>query len=86
MNTLVTIPNEMGSVGNLPAPVGNLPTGIAESNFKETPFSRGRAVLAVPSGRLPDSTGRLPVLPTSATSSFTNVCAGAQQFFRFKAD
>jgi hypothetical protein len=40
----------MGSAGNLPAPVGNLPTGTAETTRVVGSFSLTRNAAAVPSG------------------------------------
>ena len=53
----------LGSAGYQPAPVGNLPTGTGAS--APSPSGRRSTPSASPvaSGRLPDATGRLPVLP-----------------------
>jgi hypothetical protein len=56
---------EIGAAGNLPAPVGNLPTGTAEILCPGSWASFLRNAAAVPSGWQPDGTGWQPVLPGS---------------------
>jgi hypothetical protein len=41
---------KMGGAGNLPAPVGNLPSGTAENTHAASGFSLIRNAAAVPSG------------------------------------
>jgi len=53
----------MGSAGDSPAPVGDPPTGIAESNLAKRLSSLARTVAPVPSGESSDGTGGSPVLP-----------------------
>src|SRR6185503_13445137 len=53
----------MGSAGDSPAPVGDPPTGTAESNFGERLPPLIRSVGSIPSGESPDGTGGSPVLP-----------------------
>ena len=52
-----------GSAGDSPAPVGDPPTGTTLSHNAKKLFSSPRTIVSVPSGGLPDGTGRLPVLP-----------------------
>src|SRR5213593_2098831 len=53
----------MGSAGDSPAPVGDPPTGTAESNLGERLSPLTRSVGSIPSGESPDGTGGSPVLP-----------------------
>ena len=59
----------MGGAGNLPAPVGNLPTGMAAGVALEPPPGLIIDAAPVPSGRLPGDTGWQPVLPLTAFSN-----------------
>jgi len=56
---------EMGGTGNLPVPSGDSPDGMGEAltlvDFVPLEFT---LLLAVPSGKLPLGTGRLPVPPS----------------------
>src|SRR5207249_5072860 len=54
---------EIGSAGGSPAPVGDPPTGTAESNLGKRPSPLARTVTPIPSGESPDGTGGSPVLP-----------------------
>ncbi|MBI4660414.1 MAG: hypothetical protein HY735_16380 [Verrucomicrobia bacterium] len=47
----------MGGVGNLPAPVGNLPTGTAAGAGMKLAPGLFIDATPVPSGKLPDGTG-----------------------------
>ncbi|MBI4663579.1 MAG: hypothetical protein HY735_32660 [Verrucomicrobia bacterium] len=47
----------MGGAGNLPALVGNLPTGMAASATMKPASRVFNAAAPVPSGKLPDGTG-----------------------------
>ena len=59
----------MGGAGNLPAPVGNLPTGMAAGVALEPAPGLFIDAALVPSGRFPDGTGWQPVLPLTAFSN-----------------
>jgi len=65
---------KMGSAGDSPAPVGNLPTGMAERNFAKGPSSFIRIVPSIPSGESPDGTGESPVLPGPASARAGTMC------------
>ena len=54
---------KIGSAGDSPAPVGDPPTGTAESNLGECASLLARTVAPIPSGESPDGTGGSPVLP-----------------------
>src|SRR5207249_5837135 len=54
---------KIGSAGDSPAPVGDPPTGTAESNLGESASLSARTVASIPSGESPDGTGGWPVLP-----------------------
>ena len=54
---------KIGSAGDSPAPVGDPPTGTAESNLGESASLLARTVAPIPSGESPDGTGGSPVLP-----------------------
>ena len=56
---------EMGGTGDSPVPVGDPPTGMAESFVVKGPSSLARFVAVVPSGEPPDGTGQWPVLPNA---------------------
>ena len=58
----------MGSAGDSPAPVGDPPTGIAESTDVKRPSPLVQTVASVPSGESPDGTGESPVPPKIALS------------------
>ena len=47
----------MGGAGNLPAPVGNLPTGMAAGVATKPAPELFIEAAPVPSGKLPDGTG-----------------------------
>ena len=47
----------MGGAGNLPAPVGNLPTGMAVGVATKPAPGLFIDAAPVPSGKLPDGTG-----------------------------
>jgi len=53
----------MGSAGDLPAPVGDPPTGTVKHTVAKRPSLLNRTDAPVPSGESPDSTGESPVLP-----------------------
>ncbi|MBI5385631.1 MAG: DUF4062 domain-containing protein [Verrucomicrobia bacterium] len=53
----------LGSAGNLPAPVGDPPTGTGASVHSPSNRPSTTSAFPVASGRLPDATGRLPLLP-----------------------
>ena len=53
----------LGSAGNLPAPLGDSPSGTGEAPGCSWHIVWGKVVGLVPSGRLPDGTGESPVLP-----------------------
>jgi hypothetical protein len=59
----------MGRAGDSPAPVGDPPTGSAESHIAKGRFSLARTVAAFPSGGSPDGTGGSPVLPRKEFSN-----------------
>jgi hypothetical protein len=48
----------LGGAGNLPAPVGNLPTDMAASVAMEPTPGLFIDAAPIPSGKLPDGTGR----------------------------
>ena len=54
---------KMGSAGNLPAPLGDSPSGMGDAPGCSGHVVSGKAFGLVPSGRLPDGTGESPVLP-----------------------
>ena len=51
-----------GGTGNLPVPVGNLPTGLGTARDSTVPVLNGERA-DLPSGESPDGTGKLPVPP-----------------------
>src|SRR5438105_14462621 len=52
---------QIGGAGDSPAPVGDPPSGTAESKLR--PSALARTVAPIPSGESPDGTGGSPVLP-----------------------
>ena len=58
----------MGGAGDPPAPVGDPPTGTAESTVPRKPSLSPGTTALVPSGESPDSTGQWPVPPKTEFS------------------
>ena len=56
-------PSRAGSADNLPAPLGDSPSGTSQTQGCRTDVVSPKTASLVPSGRLPDGTGESPVLP-----------------------
>src|SRR3989454_10927907 len=72
---------EIGSAGGSPAPVGDPPTGTAESNLGKRPYPLARTVTPIPSGESPDGTGGAPVPPKTDFSKSPKKREGQAGFF-----
>src|SRR2546425_626013 len=68
---------KIGSAGGSPAPVGDPPTGTAESNLRPSPLAR--TVAPIPSGESPDGTGGSPVLPKTIFQTRSQSGRGASK-------
>jgi len=56
----------LGRTGNLPVPLGNLPSGMERRvSLKIRRWFVESDAVSVPSGKLPDGTGSLPMLPNA---------------------
>ena len=64
---------KIGSAGDSPAPVGDPPTGNAESNLEKRPSPLAGTVAPIPSGESPDGTGGSPVLPETVVQTRSEI-------------
>src|SRR5207244_7697964 len=71
---------KLGSAGDSPAPVGDPPTGTAESNLGKSASLLARTVAPIPSGESPDGTGGSPVLPKTIFQTRSKMNRGANKF------